>query len=38
VLVADGGSDDIAIVDLASLTVRAKIASAGGPWGVAIAP
>ena len=38
VLVADGGSDDIAIVDLASLSVRAKIASPGGPWGIAIAP
>ena len=35
---ANGPGDDIALVDVATMRIVAKIPSAGGPWGVAAVP
>jgi YVTN family beta-propeller protein len=35
---ANGPSDDVSVIDPGTNTVLARIASAGGPWGVAVTP
>jgi len=37
-LVANGMSDDLSVVDLASAKLVATYPAGAGPWGVAIAP
>ena len=35
---ANGPSNDVAVVDIASRSVTARIAVGDGPWGIAIVP
>jgi YVTN family beta-propeller protein len=35
---ANGQSDDVSVVDAATLTVLTKLKSVGRPWGVVVAP
>jgi YVTN family beta-propeller protein len=35
---ANGASNDVAIIDVASKKVEARVAVPGGPWGIVLAP
>ena len=36
--VANGASNDVAIIDVASKKVEARVAVPGAPWGIVLAP